>query len=59
MFTEQDARGQVPKRALKIQGCQGDLLLIIGALNTSGRFTGRLNCRQQQRDQDRDDGDHH
>jgi hypothetical protein len=59
MLTEPDARGQVPKRALKIQGCQDDLLLIIGALNTSGRFAGRLNCRQQQRNQDRNVGDHY
>ena len=35
------------------------LLQVIAALGPSGRFPSRLHCRQQQRDQDSNDGNHH
>jgi hypothetical protein len=38
---------------------QSHLLEIVHALGTPGRPSGRLNGRQQQGDQDRDDRDHH
>jgi hypothetical protein len=41
-----------------LQG-QAELLEIADALGSPGRLAGRLHGRQQQRDQDADDGDHH
>ena len=38
---------------------QPDLVQVITAGNASGRLTRRLDCRQQQRDQDADDRNHH
>ena len=38
---------------------QPDLLEVVGALRSPGRLTGRLDGRQEQGDQDRDDGDDH
>jgi hypothetical protein len=40
-------------------GRQGQLLHVVPALRPAGRFTGCLHGRQQQRHQDRNDGDHH
>jgi len=37
---------------------QAQLLHVVGALGTSGGFSRRLDSRQQQGDQNRDDGDH-
>jgi len=41
-----------------IVDCQAQLLHVVGALGASGCFSRRLHGRQQQRDQNRDDGDH-
>ncbi len=38
---------------------QTDLLEVIRALCSSRRFAGRLDCREQQGDQDADDRYHH
>jgi hypothetical protein len=36
-----------------------NLLEIVRALGAAGCFTGGLNCRQEQRDEDADDGNDH
>ncbi len=41
-----------------VQG-QADLLQIIGASRTPRTFAGRLHGRQEQRNENADDGDHH
>jgi len=41
-----------------LQG-EPDLFQIVHALQPPRGFAGRLHGRQKQRDQDRDDGDHH
>src|SRR4051812_19525916 len=38
---------------------EADLLQMIAALHSSSGFAGRLNRRQQQRDEHADDGNHH
>ena len=38
---------------------QVKLFEIVGTLRAAGRFPGGLHCRQEQRDEDADDGDHH
>jgi hypothetical protein len=40
-------------------GRQRNLLQVIRALGPPGRLPGRLHRRQEQRDQDTDDGNHH
>ena len=47
------------ERIVELLVAQGQLLDIVGALGAAGRLARRLNCRQQQRHQDADDGDHH
>jgi hypothetical protein len=42
-----------------LQTGQSPLLELALALGTSRRLSGRLNRRQQQRDQDADNGDHY
>jgi hypothetical protein len=37
---------------------EADLLHVVGALDSASGLAGGLNCRQQERDQHRDDGDH-
>ena len=37
---------------------QAEIMEIVAASRPPSRFAGRLDCRQQQRDQDADDGDH-
>ena len=46
-------------RVMIMMGGQAELPKIVRALRPPGRFAGRLNGRQQQRDQDADDRDHH
>ncbi len=41
-----------------VQG-QADLLQVVDALRTAGRFAGGLYGRQQKRDEHADDGNHH
>jgi hypothetical protein len=38
--------------------CQAELLEVVGALEAASRFPRRLNGRQQETDQHRDDRDH-
>jgi hypothetical protein len=38
---------------------EANLLEVVGALQVSRRFPCRLHCREQEREQDRDDRDHH
>jgi len=38
--------------------CQAQLLQVVDALGSPRGLARRLNCRQQQRDQDRDDRDY-
>ena len=42
-----------------LQKRQADLLEVVLALQLSGGLARRLHRRQQQRDQNADDGDHH
>ena len=51
-------RGNAFVHTLEIVHCQGDLFEVVGALNSTGRFTRRLNRRQQQGDENANDGDH-
>ena len=44
---------------LVVQAAQGDLLEVVPALRLPGGLPRRLHRRQQQRDQDADDRDHH
>ncbi len=50
--------GKDPLRTFVIVHGQADLLQVVRALGTPGGFPGRLDGGQEQRDQDRDDGDH-
>jgi hypothetical protein len=45
--------------AVVIQEGESDLLQMVHALRSAGRFPSRLHGRQQQYDQHRDDGDDH
>jgi hypothetical protein len=38
---------------------EADLFQVIGALRAAGRLAGGLHGRQQERDENGDDGDHH
>ena len=52
-------RRQAAHRRMVIVHRQADLLEIVGALHPPRRLPGRLHRRQQQRNEDPDDGDHH
>ena len=51
--------GEAPELVLVIVQGQADLLEVVDALDPPRRLAGRLDGRQQQGDQDRDDRDHH
>src|SRR5262249_44729402 len=61
--TEADARpaliprGKAPVAALVVVEGEADLLEVVHALGTPGRFPGRLDRREQKCDEDGDDGD--
>ena len=55
----QVSRGELPVGALVIQGSQAELFKVVGARGSPGRFASRLHSRQQHRDKNADDGDHH
>ena len=46
-------------RGVVIVHSHADLLEVVQALRAAGRLARRLHCGQQERDQDRDDSDHH
>ena len=52
-------RREVHVRRIKVDHCQTKLPNVVGTLRSSCSFANRLRCRQQHRDQDTDDGDHH
>ena len=51
--------GNVPTAWMVVVQRQPDLLQVVDALGTTGRLAGRLNRRQQQGDEHRNDRDHH
>ena len=51
--------GKKPSVSWKLWDATDQLLQIVGALRPTGRFAACLHGRQQERDQDADDGDHH
>ena len=51
------ARGQAVVCADVVVESEADLLEVVGALDAPGRFSRRLDGRQEQRDQHGDDGD--
>jgi hypothetical protein len=53
------SRGQAAVGVLEVVGSDTQLFQAVGAGHPVGRFADLLHCRQQQRDQDPDDGDHH
>ena len=56
---ERVAHREGPVLVVVVHGGQRDLLEVVRALGASGGLAGRLDGGQQQRDQDRDDRDHH
>src|SRR5690606_24823647 len=46
-------------RVVVVVHCQADLLQVVAALGAAGGLSCLLDGRQQQRNQDRDDRDHH
>ena len=64
---EPERRGLDPERSLReaavgaliVGHRQAELLQVVGALGAPGRFAGRLDGWQEQRDEHGDDGDHH
>ena len=50
---------KMPAHRVVLRGGQADLLEIVAALRSAGRFARRLHRGQKQRDQNADDRDHH
>jgi hypothetical protein len=54
-----NARRQMPICVMVKMSGHAELLQIVGAVGAARSLAGRLNGRQQQRDQDADDCNHH
>ena len=59
VFVRDRSGGKYTMRRVVIVHGNADLPEFVGALGPASRLSGRLHRRQQQRDQDADDRDHH